>query len=34
MGEMFAPIEALGEDLRWYRSVQGSHDGVDQLLRH
>lgn len=34
MGEMFAPIEALGEDLRWYRSVQGSHGGVDQLLRH
>lgn len=26
-GEMFAPIEALGEDLRWYRAVQGSRDG-------
>ena len=32
MGEMFAPIEALGEDLRWYRSVQGSHNGYDQPL--
>lgn len=32
MGEMFAPIESLGEDLRWYRSVQGSHIGHDRLL--
>jgi len=32
MGEMFAPIEALGEDLRWYRSVQGSHHGSEKAL--
>lgn len=32
MGEMFASIESLGEDLRWYRSVQGSHNGHDRSL--
>lgn len=33
MSEMFAPIEALGEDLRWYRSIRSSHIRCGQPSR-
>lgn len=31
MGEMFAPIEALGEDLRWCRSYHANCNGSERL---
>ena len=34
MGEMFAPIEALGEDLRWSQAIQAKQSECSSLVSH